>query len=314
MRRTVLLAGLALAAAAGLIAGPVLLARGSSAAVPPKRLVVFELFGSSCPACVDAGEVVDALAESYGRAGRPVVFIEYASGRFLGNRLDRWYDACPNWRACYLPLELVDSGWRWSCGPKDYRAVYIDLVDQGLARPAGAALAAHYTRSGRGLDVTVRVTNHSGRPIGPANDATVNVIVVEQTRVQNTARFARAAAALPLQADLADGDNADYRVSLADAAVADWDRAFVVVLVDFRPDGDSAHYEALQAAIATEGMPATPSPSPTSAPSATPTVPGPPTATPVWTGEPVFLPFASLAGGHRWAHGLVSGTGLGSAR
>ena len=49
-----------------------------------------------------------------------------------------------------------------------------------------------------------------------------------------------AAHALPLETDLADGDDADYRVSLADAAVADWDRAFVVVLLDYRPNSARA--------------------------------------------------------------------------
>ena len=115
---------------------------GLAVRAAPKRTVVFELFGSTCAACRSAGEAVDALAAQYEQSGLPVVFIEYRSSEYLGNRLDRWYEACPNWRACYLPLELVDSGWRWSCGPKDYLSAYTELVQQALANPASGELAA----------------------------------------------------------------------------------------------------------------------------------------------------------------------------
>lgn len=266
------------------------------------RLVVFEYFDSTCATCVEAGEALDRVALEYEEAGRPVVFIEYASSDTMGNRLDRWYQACPDWRRCYLPLELVDSGWRWSCGPKNHRAIYLGLVQEALGNPAGADLTAHYARSGRTVDVHVQVMNRSGRALGPDNQAALIVIVYEKVKVMNTSRFARAAIEVPLEAPLPDGSQGNYRIELPAPAVARWDRAVVVALLDYRPDPSSERRESLQAAIATEGLPATATPriSPTTpatatvtpSPTATATAGPSPTATstPVWLAPPRFVP------------------------
>jgi thiol-disulfide isomerase/thioredoxin len=276
----------ALVAASVSIAG--LAALGAGAAAPhqagPARLVVFEFFDSTCPTCVEASRAVEALAEEYAQAGRRVVFVEYSSASTLGNRLDRWYEACPVWQSCYLPLELVDSGWRWACGPKDHLAVYRSLVDEALANPPRAELTATYKREGDDLDMRIRAVNRSGRSLGPANDATVTVIVYENVRVLNTGRYARAAVDAPIGSSLADGAAADYRLQLADVAVSQWDRAVVLALIDYQPDPNSEAHEALQSVIAVEEMPATATPTPTPGPSPTPT------ATPVWLDSPLMLP------------------------
>ena len=312
MRRTLLSAALA-ACAAPLVA--LVLGRGWTAtagqAQERQRLVVFEFFDSTCPTCVEAGQALDAVALEYEQAGRPVVFIEYPSTEYMGNRLDRWYEACTDWQSCYLPIELVDSGWRWSCGPKDHRAVYIGLVDEALANPAGADLTASFNRVGMNVEVRIQAVNHIGSALGPDNDASLVVIVYERVKVMNTSRFARAAVEVPLDAPLADGARGDYQVQLWAPMVDSWDRAVVVALLDYRPNPASERHESLQAAIATEDLPASATPSPSPTPPATATVspsptatvtPGPsptPTATPIWLEPPRYVPLASRGAASR---------------
>lgn len=241
------------------------------AQAPAPRLVVFELFDSTCSTCVEAGAAVDVLARRYAEQHKPVVFVEYYSSDAPANRMDRWYDALPNWGDCYLPLELIDSGWRAGCGPKDFIAQYTALVDQALAVPAGVDLEGYYTRSGDSLDVWLSITNRGQQRLGIDNRATANVIVFENARVMNTDRFGRASASVGLKPSLLAGAHHTYNMHLDDVPVAHWDRAVVLVMVDYRPNDDSSHYESLQAAIAVEGTPPAPTPSasPTPSPTAT---------------------------------------------
>lgn len=267
------------------------------------RLVVFELFASTCPSCVEAGAAMDVVADRYEQAGSPVVFIEYNSHDPLGNRVDRWYDACPDWRNCYLPMELVDSGWRWACGPKDYASTYTTLVDQALDRPALVDLTATYRRAGFDVDVRLDVVNRSGFDLGPANGATANVIVYERARVLNSNRFARAAAAVPVEPVLPNAGEATLQVPLRNVLVGDWNRTEVVAVLDYRPEESASRYESLQAAVASEALPptatpppsATPSPSPSPTATETPSRTFTPTVTPTWTGAPLYLPLAHAA-------------------
>lgn len=264
------------------------------------RLVLFELFASTCPSCVEAGAAMDVVADRYEQAGLPVVFIEYNSHDQVGNRVDRWYDACPDWRSCYLPMELVDSGWRWACGPKDYVSTYTALVDEALDRPALVDLTATYRRSGFDVDVQLHVVNRSGFDLGPANSATANVIVYERARVLNASRFARAAAAVPVDPVLPNAGEATVQIPLRNVLVGDWNRTEVVAVLDYRPEESASRYESLQAAVASEALPptatlppsATPSPSPSPTATETPAQTYTPTVTPTWTGEPLYLPLA----------------------
>jgi hypothetical protein len=245
--------------------------------------------------------VVDQLAQEYGQARDPVLFLEHNVNSPPGNRIDRWRAAADPRRTCYVPLVLIDGGWRHTCGQEDFRAVYASLVNQALQRPAGADITAHFTRAGNHLDVWARVANGSGVPLGRANDATVNVLVVERTRVVHTLRFVRAAASIALPLDLAPGLTGTYRVQLDNVPVARWDRAFVVVLVDYRPDAAATRYEALQSAIAVEPPPPSPTPPPTatSAATMTPTVTAMPTrtATPLAAATATPAPTATATAG-----------------
>jgi hypothetical protein len=182
---------------------------------------------------------------------------------------------------------MIDSGWRYTCGPEDFHSVYSNLVNQALQHPAGADLNGVFIRTGNHLDVWLEVTNWSGKTLGPVNNATANVLVVERTKVVHTTRFVRAAGDTAFPLDLAPGATGIYRVQLDNVAVGRWDRVFVVVLVDYRPDIGSPHYEALQAAIAEEALPSpTPTVPATVAPTATPTASPPATATETATATP----------------------------
>jgi hypothetical protein len=232
--------------------------------------------------------VVEQLAKEYDQAHLPVLFLEHNVNQPPGNRIDRWWAAYDQRRSCGVPWVIIDSGWRYTCGLEDFRAVYTNLVNQALQRPAGADVSANFVRTGNHLDVWLRVTNWSGRPLGPANDATANVLVVERTKVVHTTRFVRAAADSAVPLDLPPGRMGTYRLQLDNVAVGQWDRAFVVALVDYHPDAASTRYEALQAAIAVEAPPPSPTPTRTATPpaTATPTVTATPLATDTATPGP----------------------------
>jgi hypothetical protein len=230
---------------------------------------------------VAAGAVVEQLAQEYERAHLPVLFLEHNVDQPPGNRIDRWWDAVDPRRSCEVPLVMIDSGWRHTCGPESFRAVYTNLVNQALQHQAGADITASFTRTGNHLDVWLRVTNWSGVALGPAKDATVNVLVVERTKVVHTTRFVRAAADVAVPLALAPGLTGSYRVQLDNVPVGEWSRAFVLALVDYRPDATSTRHEALQSAIAVEAPPSSPTPPPTVTPP--PTLTPPATATPAAT-------------------------------
>ena len=227
-----------------------------------------------------------------------MLFLEHDVQRPEGNRIDRWHAAHDVRRDCGVPFVMIDSGWRWTCGQEDFTSVYRSLVNQALQHPAGADVLGYYLRSGNNLDVWMQVTNRSGTTLGPANAATANVIVFERTKVIHTERFVRAAASSPLTSDLPHGGMGSYRVQLTNLPMGQWDRAVIVVLLDYRPDPSSRRFEAVQAAIAVEVPPASPTPpftatpTPTDTPAVTPTplpteTPTPsPTATVTATGEP----------------------------
>lgn len=224
--------------------------------------------------------MVEELAEEYRKAGKPVVFLEHAVIRRVGNRLDRWYAAYDGSRMCGVPFVIVDSGWKWTCGGEDFRAVYSAMVDEALGRSAGAELEGRYERDGDDLRVEVHVKNLSGTALGPSNDATVNVIVFERTKVIHTTRYVRAAAFAPIAAPLDDGEEGVYEVSLAHVVVGDWDRTQIVVLLDYRAFYSAVNFTALQAAIATDIDSVTPTASETSIPFSSPTPTSETTQTP----------------------------------
>jgi len=214
------------------------------------------------------------------------VFLEHNVYQPLGNRVDRFHDAVGN-SACGVPLVLVDSGARFTCGNVDFEAVYPELVRQAMALPPLADIEAVYARDGNNVDVDVALTNRTGITLGYANWTTVNVMVYELARVVQTSRMVRAAAYSELPGDLPDGQTARTSVRLEDVPVTNWARAHVIVLADYRPEPMQARFWSLQASVAREAVStATPTASATPAVTATPAPTFPP-------GSPrVFLPLA----------------------
>jgi hypothetical protein len=246
--------------------------------------------------------VVDQLANEYGRAGKNVLFVEQHVDRSVGNRIDRWWDAYTGFPELGVPLVMVESGYRFTCGSEDYREKYTQMVDAALMRPAEAEIFAGYYRDGNNLQITAEVTNWSGRTLNLDNYATVNVLVYERARVVHTNRFVRAATAQAVIYDLPHGETQSFYLEVRNVPVAEWRLARVVVMVDYRPDTASTTYDMLQAVEAVVGAP------PTRTPPATPTIPR--TSTPTLTsspgptitpgpsptsipGVPIYLPFSA---------------------
>jgi hypothetical protein len=230
--------------------------------------------------------VVDELAGQYDAAGLPVLFLEQNVYTPVGNRIDRYHDARGE-VACGVPWVIVESGLGVTCGREDFAVAYRALVDDALARPALADVWARYRRFGDSVEVTADVTNRSGHSLGFGHWPTVNALVYERASVVHTGRFVRAASQTELVDDLPDGATAHVSLVLANVPVANWSKATVVVIADYRPEPGQARFASLQSAIAVE-VTATPTHGPTATQVATPT-PGP-TFPP--DSPKAFLPFA----------------------
>jgi len=188
--------------------------------------------------------VVDQLAQDY--SNQPVVFVEQDIDDTVGNRVSRWW-AAYNTRAT-LPFTMVDSGDQISEGYVSFYSIYSAMVDNALARPAAAEIAAKATRVGNKVHFEIEVTNRSGTTLsGSVNDATVHAIVYELARVQLTDRFVRDAPWISITTPLADNASAHFSLDSADLVGVDWSNIRAVVLADYRPGGSSGPYDMLQA-------------------------------------------------------------------
>ena len=195
---------------------------------------------------------MDSLAVEY--ADQPVVFLEQDVNNPLGDRYDRWWAAYGDAThvasclvAVYLPLDMVDSGYRVSSGPADWGAVYRSMVDDALARPPQAEIHATKRRVGDVISVDAQIVNRSGVRIGTMlNEARLHLIVYEEARVGATGRIVRAATSRDIEPDVATGGA--RRVSLSSPAIAgvDWAKVHAIVLLDYRPQA-SGRFDMLQA-------------------------------------------------------------------
>lgn len=252
--------------------------------------------------------MVDQLAREYAR--QPVVFIEHAVEATYRNRSGRWFAAYGANRSAQTPLAMVDSGFRYTNGEEDYHRSYAGMIDAALTRSADAEVEAFYEqRRVDGLDkihLVVRVTNHGSHALSYDNYAAVHGILYEDVHVRDTSRFARSSAMVDLDPDLAPGESDSYELDLELPRGVQMGRSHVLAVVDYRPEGDSGHYDMVQAAFAVAGLPtptavATPTeePTPTRIPTATATAAPtalPTAAPPTATAEPerprIFLPVA----------------------
>jgi hypothetical protein len=184
--------------------------------------------------------VVDDLADEY--ADQPVVFLEHDVDDPQGDRISRFWAAYgPG--SVTLPLIMVDSGEEISYGYVAFASTYRAMVNRALARPAQARLVVDRQRLGNSYSFEVQVTNLSDTTLSSSNEASVHVIVYEDTHVADTDRFVRAATSVGITS-LAPDETKTYNLTIALQDV-NWSKLHSVVLVDYRPGGA---YDMLQAA------------------------------------------------------------------
>ncbi len=213
---------------------------------------------------------MDRLASELG--DRPVLFLEHDVDHAAPARIDRWWAGSGAAGTVYLPLAMVSSGHAVSNGNVAFDEVYRSMVEDDLQRPPAATVEAYARRLGSTLRVYARAENRSDEELSAdANDATLHVIVWEETHVADTDRFVRAASAHPLVQAVAPGGSVAVTADVQLSGVI-WDRIHAVALLDYRPGGDSGPYDVLQAAPA--GPPAM-----TASPAALELSPGPPSST-----------------------------------
>jgi hypothetical protein len=179
-----------------------------------------------------------------------VLFLEQDYYSALGDRRSRFWAAFTGSSAA-TPLVMVDSGQQIRHGNAESAAVYRQMVQTSMARPAQGEVGARYWREGERIQAKVTVTNGSGATLSAANEATVHVLVFENARVWWTGRYVRAAAWTPIDEPLADGATRTFGLETGALIVQDWNQVRVVALVDYRPGGNTGPYDMLQAALGT---------------------------------------------------------------
>jgi hypothetical protein len=146
-------------------------------------------------------------------------------------------------------MVMVDSGNQISNGYESFYSVYQTMVDNSLARPAGADIQATWWRNGNQVELYVQVQNLSSATLSGANSAAVHAIVYEDAHVQLTGRFARAAVKTDITS-LAPDATATFQLETPELSDVNWDNLHYLVLVDYRPGGSTGAYDMLQAAVA----------------------------------------------------------------
>lgn len=190
------------------------------------------------------------MANEY--AAQPAVFLEQPVDSPMGDRYDRWWAAYGSGSgSVYLPLVMVDSGNRISCGPVDFYNEYKSMINAEVARPPGAELEATFRIEANRMRFSARVKNDSGATLSFArNRATLHALVYEDARVGNTSRIVRAAISTPILSDLMDGGSATFAIDSPDLVGVNWDKLHGLILADYRPGGITGPYDMLQAALA----------------------------------------------------------------
>ena len=181
-----------------------------------------------------------------------MVFLEQPVDSPMGDRYDRWWAAYGSGGgSVYLPLIMVDSGHRISCGPVDYYNGYKSMIEEELARPPRAEIEATFRREANRMRFSARVKNYGGTTLSyTRNRATIHALVYEDARAGNTDRIVRAAISKPILSDLPDGDSATFAIDSADLIGVNWDELHGLILADYQPGGTSGPYDLLQATLA----------------------------------------------------------------
>lgn len=193
---------------------------------------------------------MDQLAREY--ANQPVVFLEYDTDTYEGNRKDRWY-AANEWTGGYLPYAMVNSGQSTAAGnsvspisTSSYYALYKEMVDAELNQPPKATLEAHGRREGDRILVTVWLTNLTDVPLSYANSAEIYFIAVESNRITLTERFVRDSDSARI-VDLAPGETTAFNFESRPMPNVDWSKMSSLILADYQPDSETDRFDTLQA-------------------------------------------------------------------
>jgi hypothetical protein len=225
---------------------PLLLAAALAAA--EDRLAVLEFFGrQGCSICSTAGPALTSLQdEMRGRA----VLLEYDYDSFPFGRLDRFWVSQPS--ATYLPLAMVGSGYRATSGPAEFEDVFRSMLDDELARPARAEVAAFWRRNWNYMRVYVEVRNLGDADLEVDDEGSVWLIAYENSAVGHSTTWVRSTEQQSLPFDLAPGELATVVFDSPPMSGIDWDTINGLVLVEDRPTADGV-YDMLQA---THALPA----------------------------------------------------------
>jgi len=208
--------------------------------------------------------VINQLAQEY--ANQPVVVVDYHLDILQDPPLfeppqARWdviQASVPPGTDLALTWTVVDSGRLYHRGAETteeaYNA-YTVMIDDALAQPATAEITAHWWLDGSTVKIRAVVTNNSTVTLSAENNAGVYGIVKENGVLYEThttehpglnAAKTSIAGLLPGQTDL-------FEIEVPDINPTDWDKVEVIVLVDYQT-APEAHYEQLQAAIATQAL------------------------------------------------------------
>jgi len=234
-----------------------LVLRNHGAPAINERLIVFEAFLSIyCGFCQSAAGVIESqLVPEY--AGRPVLFLEHdVLLGYTDPRYSRWWDGYQVGGTVGYPLVMVDSGDQVAerfTGGTDFYNLYKGMVDAALAVPEGQAkVQVNANRVGDSVAFTVDVTNQGSVTLGPANSATVWVLVYEQSDSGPvsgglTSRYVRAKVSQAMSANLSPGASAQYVLTVDSLSGVDWSKMHAVVIVDYKPNPSIRPYDTYQA-------------------------------------------------------------------
>jgi hypothetical protein len=181
-------------------------------------------------------------------AGPQVVFLAYTWDD-AGARQQRVLAAHPG--DAYFPIVLVSSGHGVFTGPTSPYATYRSMIEADLTRPATGELQAWWQRDG--TDVVVWATLRNTGPVvlsQAANLASLSAMVYEPIYDFPFQDPVRGTVTVTLTSPVEPDATAQLQARVPAAAVADWTRAAVVALVDYRPAGRGGAYDVVQAARA----------------------------------------------------------------
>ena len=181
-------------------------------------------------------------------SGPRVVFLAHTWDDAGARQLRAWA-AHPG--DAYFPIILVSSGHAVFTGPTSPYSTYRSMIESDLARPASGELEAWWQRQGSDVVVWATLRNAGAVSLSTAaNVAALTAMVYEPIYEFPFQDPVRGTVTVSLTAPVDPGATAQLQARVAAPAVADWSRAAVVALVDYRPAATTGAYDVVQAARA----------------------------------------------------------------